>query len=224
VSVRPLIAMPRDAAASAERKATLASRFRACLELKLGLYLLLTSIFCVPYFAIQRLPWLHPHKFSSGYIDTAIGFHPVAIYAYQSAYLLIPMFPFLATTREDLLRFTKGFLWLCAVCFFAFLVFPVLGPRPEHAQGNRMTQIVFSYDKNLNVFPSLHVGLAVYSVLFGFTIARGCQQLRWLAMVGALWAGLIMISTVATRQHYFVDIPPAVALAWIAHRWVWLRA
>jgi membrane-associated phospholipid phosphatase len=100
----------------------------------------------------------------------------------------------------------------------------VLGPRPEHAQGNRMTQIVFSYDKNLNVFPSLHVGLAVYSVLFGLTIARGCQQLRWLAMIGALWTGLIMISTVATRQHYFVDIPPAVVLAWIAHRWVWLHA
>jgi membrane-associated phospholipid phosphatase len=117
----------------------------------------------------------------------------------------------------------KGFLLLCAVCFITFLVFPVLGPRLEYAQGNWMTQVVFSYDKNLNAFPSLHAGLATYSVLFGFTLAHGCHELRRLAWIGALWAGLIMFSTVATRQHYFVDLPPAMALAWIAHRWAWSR-
>lgn len=224
MNVRPLISVSGFVATRAEGKVVLASRFRACLELKLGLYLFLTIVFCLPYFTIQRVVWLHPHTFSLGYIDQAIGFHPNAIYAYQSAYLLIPMFPFLATRREELFRFMRGFLGLCAVCFITFLVFPVLGPRPEHAQGNWMTQVVFSYDKNLNAFPSLHAGLAVYSVLFGFSLTRGCQDLRWLAMIGTLWAGVIMVSTVATRQHYFVDLPPAVVMAWIAHRWAWSRA
>jgi hypothetical protein len=218
------MAMPRGVAAGAEEKATLTSRFRTCLKLKLGLYLLLSVIYCVFYFGIQRLPRLHPHTFSLGALDRAIGFHPSAFYAYQSIYFLIPLFPFLATTKEELLRYVNGLLLLCAVCFCTFLVFPVFGPRPEHAQGNPMMEFVFSFDKNVNAFPSLHAGLAVYSMLFGFALARESQELRWLAWIGALWAGVILISTLATKQHYFVDLPPAVILAWGAHRWAWGRA
>jgi membrane-associated phospholipid phosphatase len=224
VSATPSFAMPRDVAARTERHTTLTRRFRANLKLKVGLYLLLSSIFCAFYFGIQRLPWLHPRAFPLSYIDRATGFHPAAIYAYQSVFLLIPLFPFLTTTKNDLLRFVKGFLLLCGACFFTFLIFPVFGPRPENAEANRLMQVVFSYDKNLNAFPSLHAGLAAYSVLFGFSIARGNQELRWLAILGTFWAGLILISTIATKQHYFVDIPPAIFLAWLANRGAWAQA
>jgi hypothetical protein len=224
VSATPSFVMPRDVAVPAGQNATPTTRFLANLRFKTGLYLLLSGIFCVPYFGIQRLPWLHPRTFPLSYIDKAIGFHPAAIYAYQSVYLLIPLFPFLTTSKDDLLRFVKGFVPLCAFCFGTFLVYPVLGPRPEHAEVNQFVQLVFSLDNNLNAFPSLHVGLAVYSVLFGFRIARGNQGLRWLAIFGAVWAGLILISTMATKQHYFVDLPPGIFLAWLANRWAWARA
>jgi membrane-associated phospholipid phosphatase len=209
---------------SARKTSVLARRLRSCMKWKLLLYLVLTIVFCIPYFTIQRAAWLQPHIFSLGYIDQAIGFHPGAIYLYQSVYLLLPVFPFLAETRHELALFAKGFLLLCLVCFAVFLVFPVLGPRPQHAIGNRMMELLYSYDKNLNTFPSLHAGLAVYSAFFGFSLSRNCQELRWLVMAGTIWAVAILISTVATRQHYFVDIPPAIALAWIAHRWVWSRS
>ena len=224
MSVQPFIAMPPEVAAGAEQSSTIARSLIACFELKLRLYLVLSAVFCGPYFAIQRLAWLPPHVLSPNIMDRAAGFHPETIYLYQSVYLLIPVFPFLAGSREELFRYTKGFLWLCAVCFVTFIYFPVLGPRPESAQGNWMTQIVYTYDKNLNVFPSLHAGLAVYSVLFGFAISRIQPPLRKLAIVGAVWAGTIMVSTLTTKQHYFVDLPPAVVLAWIAHRWAWRRA
>jgi amino acid permease len=216
--------MPRDMAARTEENATLARRFRANLNLKIGLYLALSGIFCALYFGIQRLPWLHPRTFPLSFLDRATGFHPAAIYAYQSVFLLIPLFPFLATSKDDLLRFVKGFVPLSAACFLTFLILPVLGPRPENMQANRLIQMVFSFDKNLNAFPSLHAGLAAYSVLFGFRIARGSQELRWLAFLGAFWAGVILISTMATKQHYFVDLPPAILLAWLATRWAWASA
>jgi hypothetical protein len=221
VSATPLFAIGRDVAARAEQNAPLTSRLRIHLNLKLGLYVLLSSIFCVVYFGIQRLPWLHPRAFSLSYLDRAVGFHPAAIYAYQSVFLLIPLFAFLTTTKDDLFRFVKGFVPLCAVCFLTFLIFPVLGPRPENLETNRLMQMVFSFDTNLNAFPSLHAGLAAYSVLFGFRIAHGNQELRWLAIFGAFWILMILISTMATKQHYFVDLPPAIFLAWLANRWAW---
>jgi len=82
-----------------------------------------------------------------------------------------------------------------------------------------MTQFVFSYDRNLNAFPSLHAGLAAYSVLFGSATQSG----RLVAVCG-LWLVVIMFATLATKQHYFLDLPPALLLAWLAHRWAgWRR-
>jgi len=172
---------------------SLMQRVRAHIFLKLALYAVLSIAFCVPYFLIQRLPWIHPQTLPLTWIDEAVGYRPGAVYAYQSVYLLIPLLPFLAVEREDLFRFTRGFLFLCFMSFTIFLFLPVAGPRPEHAAGNWMTQFVFSYDRNLNAFPSLHAGLAAYSVLFGSAIQAG----RLVAVCG-LWLGVIMFATLAT--------------------------
>src|SRR5215831_5184864 len=126
----------------------LMQRVRANISLKLACYAVLTIAFCVPYFLIQRIPWIHPRTLPLTWIDEAIGYRPGAVYAYQSVYLLIPLFPFLAVSREDLFRFARGFQLLCFVSFTIFLLFPVAGPRPEHAAGNWMTRLVFSYDRN----------------------------------------------------------------------------
>jgi hypothetical protein len=197
----------------------LVDRVRVHFPLKLKLYLGLSIVFCVPYFVIQRLPWIHPRTLPLTWIDEAIGYRPGAIYAYQSVYVLIPLLPFVAITRDELSRYARGFLMLCTVSFTIFLLFPVAGPRPEQAAGNWMTQLVFSYDRNLNAFPSLHAGLAAYSVLFGSVTQAGR-----LVVICTLWLLVIMFATLATKQHYFLDLPPALLLAWLAHRWAgWQR-
>ena len=201
------------------RQTSLMQRIQAHLFLKLALYAALSIAFCVPYFLIQRLPWIHPRTLPLTWIDQAIGYRPGAVYAYQSVYLLIPLLPFLAAGREDLFRFARGFLLLSLVSFTIFLLLPVAGPRPEQAAGNWMTQFVFSYDRNLNAFPSLHTGLAAYSVLFGSATRPGR-----LVAVCSLWLVVIMFATLATKQHYFLDLPPALLLAWLAHRFAgWRR-
>lgn len=197
---------------------SLIQRVRTHLLLKLAFYLALSIVFCVPYFLIQRLPLIHPRTLPLTWVDEAIGYRPGAVYAYQSVYLLIPLLPFLATGREDLFRFSRGFLFLCLVSFTMFVLWPVAGPRPEHAAGNWMTKLVFSYDRNLNAFPSLHAGLAAYSVLFG----SATQPARLVAICG-LWLVVILFATLATKQHYFLDLPPALLLAWLAHRWAGRR-
>jgi hypothetical protein len=187
-------------------------------RLKLRLYLALSAAFCVCYFTLQRFPLLPTRALPLTALDRAIGFHPGAIYVYQSVYLLIPLFPFLATTRRQLTQYTRGFVWLCGVSFLIFLLVPVVCPRPDEATSVAMFQLMTSYDGKINTIPSLHVGLSVYSVLFGARLARDVPHLRPIVWIGAVWAATIAYSALATKQHYAVDVPPGAALAWMAHR------
>ena len=42
--------------------------------------------------------------------------------------------------------------------------------------------------------------------------------------LSALWGAAILYGTLATKQHWVADLPPAFALAWLAHRWAWRKA
>ena len=81
-----------------------------------------------------------------------------------------------------------------------------------------MFQQLTRYDGKTNTIQSLQVGIAVYSVLFGYQLSQTAQGLRPLVWIGAAWTVLIVYATLATKQHYAVDVPPAVVLAWVAHR------
>jgi membrane-associated phospholipid phosphatase len=44
----------------------------------------------------------------------------------------------------------------------------------------------------------------------------------WLLLsAGIVWAGAIAYAALATKQHYAIDVPAGVVLAWVAHRWSW---
>jgi hypothetical protein len=186
--------------------------------LKLELYLALSVAFCVLYFSLQRFPLFPPQTLPLTSLDRTIGFHPEAIYAYQSVYLLVPLFPFLAWTRQQLTQYTVGFAWLCGISFLIFALVPITCPRPDGETHITMFRLMTSYDGKINTIPSLHVGLAVYSVLFGYELSREAQGLRSLVWIGGAWTALIAYAALATKQHYVVDVPPAVVLAWVAHR------
>jgi membrane-associated phospholipid phosphatase len=187
-------------------------------QLKLEMYLALSVAFCVGYFSAQRFPLFPSQTLPLTSLDRAIGFHPRAIYLYQSVYLLVPLFPFLAWTRQQLMQYALGFVSLCGISFLIFVFVPIAGPRPDGDTGVAMFRLMTSYDGKTNAMPSLHVGIAVYSVLFGYQLSQIARSLRPLVWIGVAWTALIVYATVATKQHYAVDVPPGVLLAWAAHR------
>ena len=186
--------------------------------LKLALYLALSVAFCVGYFSAQRFPLFPSPTLPLTFLDHTIGFHPQAIYLYQSVYLLVPLFPFLAWTRQQLMQYALGFALLSGISFLIFMFVPIAGPRPDGDTGVAMFRLMTSYDGKTNTIPSLHVGIAVYSVLFGYQLSQTARGLRPLVWIGVAWTVLIMYATLATKQHYAVDLPPGAVLAWIAHR------
>jgi membrane-associated phospholipid phosphatase len=206
----------------------LRNRVRTHVREKIVVLLGLSVGICVPYFTLQRLDTFPPRSLPALPIDGWVSFEPDWIWAYLSIALLVPLAPILAMRKQDLARYAKGLTLLCLACFAAFLFFPVEGPRPEQIAGQHAVyELLVSWDRPSNSLPSLHAGLAVYSLLFVFRVLGpdlGPSGRIALGLAGALWGALILYSTLATRQHWALDLPAGVFLAGAAHALVWRDA
>ena len=97
-----------------------------------------------------------------------------------------------------------------ALSFCVFFFYPTTLPRPlVDAEGltAQAFQFLYSVDTASNCFPSLHVALACLAAL---GIA---EERARLATFAIFWAGLISLSTMTTKQHYFADVVAGVCVA-----------
>jgi len=199
---------------------SIATRLRAswrdkgvvCLALALGI--------CVPYFLLQRVQLAALVTVPATGIDRAVAFSPAWTPIYLSIAALVPMAPWLSADREAVRRYAWGLTMLCVPSFVLFALFPVAGPRPEQIAGGGLYELLASHDRPTNSLPSLHAGLTVYSLL---VIERAIGAQAGLALRAAMWAwgAAILFSTLATKQHQFLDLPPGVALAVAAYALAW---
>lgn len=202
----------------------LAGRLGRHLPAKIAVWLGLAVGICVPYFSLQRLHLAPIRSVPATPIDAWVGFWPALLAPYLSVALLVPLAPLLAADRDALRRYGWGLFWLCAPCFAIFALFPVHGPRPDIAPDHPLYRWLVSVDRPSNSLPSLHAGLTVYSLAFAFRVLRGDVPARTRALVvaaGSAWGALILYSTLATKQHWLLDLPPAALLALLAHGWAW---
>jgi membrane-associated phospholipid phosphatase len=201
-------------------RADVAARVTAHWQYKTALSVALTLLFCVPYFTLQRVTLFPVRTLDMTAIDRAVSFDPRWVWVYQSVYLLIAIIPWAVTSRPQLERYARGFLALSLVAFACFLFFPIAGPRPDTTPETGMFSWLVWYDKPTNAMPSLHVGLAAFTVFFGARATAGLLapaiRLR-LIVIGVLWVAAIAYAALATKQHYAVDLPAGVVAAWLAH-------
>jgi membrane-associated phospholipid phosphatase len=203
------------------------ARVRTELRLKVQLSAALALGFCVPYFVLQAMPLFPVRTLPLSSIDRAVGFSPGWIWVYQSVYLLLAGVPWLAGERGTLRRYARGFALLSVIGFICFLCVPIAAPRPADVPTTGMFGLLVSYDGVLNSLPSLHCALAAYSVLLARRLCResASAAVRVVVPVGlAAWCLAIAYATLATKQHYFVDVPPGILLAWLGDRWAWRSA
>ncbi|HVH19972.1 MAG TPA: phosphatase PAP2 family protein [Myxococcota bacterium] len=205
----------------------ISERLRAQLPAKIAVWLGLAVGICVPYFTLQRLELFPRRSVPVLALDRAIDFEPAWLWAYLSLALLVPLAPLLATRTDELARYARGLALLCLACFAAFLLVPVEGPRPALPPDHGAYRMLVAVDRPANSFPSLHAGLAIYSLLFAWRVVRDDLSLaarRAFAGGGGLWVALILYSTLATRQHWALDLPAGLALAYAAHALAWRSA
>lgn len=197
------------------------------LPLKLGLTGALLAGVSLGYFGVQQLRLAAPLAVAETWLDSgldrAVPFDPRWTGVYLSLYLLMPILPWATADRPSLLRYGRGFAALAGVSFLLFALLPVESPRPDTLPDQGLYRLLTSVDGTLNAFPSLHASLATYSWLYGRRLLAAAPAGARLALLGgfSLWVALIFYSTLATRQHWAVDLAAGALLAWACDRWAW---
>jgi membrane-associated phospholipid phosphatase len=188
-------------------------------RIKLWLFPALAIFYGGGYWYIQRHLCRLPIHFPMLAIDRWVPFSPEWISVYQSIYLMLPV-AFLAGTREDLRRFALGLVGFTLVIFTCFILVPVCGPRLASCPTTGMYGFLVRNDLPFNTFPSGHMASAAYFCCVAIQLTSG-RLCRICSVVFPIWVLLIAYSTMATKQHYFVDIPAGVLLGWVAQRVAW---
>lgn len=184
------------------------------------------AAFFVVYFLLLRHPVFTVHTMPLTVVDRWVGFHPEALPLYVSLWFYISLAPALLSDRRELLSYVAAAVALCVIGFAVFFFWPTTVPAfaldwPEHSAFGLLRRA----DAAGNASPSLHAAYAVFS---GFWFDRVWRELRAGAtfrVLNVLWCAGILYSTLATRQHVFLDLlagsilGAAVALA----NFRWLR-
>src|SRR5439155_8184900 len=148
-------------------------------------------------------------------LDHLVPLQPAWSLVYGS-HLVFLLLPVLVMRQEEQIRRTfLAYLMVWIVGYVCFLVYPTIASRPARVIGGGFfawsLRVIYSADRPRNCFPSLHVAHAFVSALTCYRIHRGVG-------IGAgLWAALIAVSTLFTKQHYVADVIAGLFLAWAAY-------
>lgn len=169
-------------------------------------------VFLLPmYFVIGQTTSAWPHYQPSFAVDRAMPLWPSWIVVYASLYVCAFLLPLLVVRGRALVRQTyKAYLFVMAVSYAGFLLYPTVAPRSEAIRvrdfADWLLQVFYDLDQPYGCFPSLHVA-------YSFVGAFACLRMdRPVGFAACLWAVLIAISTVYTKQHYAVDAAAGAAI------------
>jgi membrane-associated phospholipid phosphatase len=213
------IDMPAES--SADVRMSWLARIATLWREKLCLTMALNILFWSGYFFLSRHALFRTHLLLMTWLDDWAGFRPYPwAWIYESNFILVGVLPWLIISREELWRCVTGFILLAAVSFTIFVLFPVASPRPSDLGTNPLMLLIAQADGPLNAFPSLHASTLVYTValakrLFGRTL----NPVLFAALL--IWSALILFGTLATKQHYALDLLAGGLLGSIGDWAVW---
>lgn len=208
-------------ALSAESKLHFWRRLTTLWQVKLGLTAVLNVFFWVFYLFLSRHAFLPVHTLPMTFLDRWAGFQPhLWAWVYESNFLLVGIVPWLIDSQRELRRYAAGFALLSVVCFVMFVFFPVASPRPANLEASPFLIFITRVDGPLNAFPSLHAGSLIYTLAWARRLC-GARFNLWIAVLLLAWAALILFATLATKQHYAIDLLAGGLIGWAADWFAW---
>jgi membrane-associated phospholipid phosphatase len=196
-------------------------RIRSEWPLKLALTILLNAFFWTAYSFLSRQPLFPVRSIPLTWLDSAVAFEPTVWgWIYLSEFLATGSVPWLISTRADLRRYVIGLSALCGGSFLCFLFFPVAAPRPSSVALTGAGAFIAAWDGPFNAFPSLHAGFLVYTFALAWRLF-GRRAPTAACLGAAVWGGLILYATLATKQHYALDLLGGGVLGWAADWLAW---
>lgn len=149
-------------------------------------------------------------------LDHVLPVQPAWTLIYGSLYLAV-FLPMVVIHHEEHIRRT---LWAFVIVWISgsivWLCYPTILPRPAMTEiGGGFCawtlRIAYSWDAPYNCFPSLHVAQP-------FLAALTCNLVsRRIGFAALVWASLVAVSTLFTKQHYVADVIAGIILAGAAY-------
>lgn len=181
------------------------------------------TLFFWVYFWLLRNPRTEPWVVPVSWVDQWIGFMPAGFLAYASLWFYVSLPPALLADFRALVRFGAWTAGLCAFCLAIFWLLPTQTPsfaidwalHPELA-------FMKNLDAAGNACPSLHVATAVYSAIWLRQLLRTLRVPGLLYGLNVLHCFAIIWSTMAIRQHVFLDVVAGGFVGWV-FAWASLR-
>jgi membrane-associated phospholipid phosphatase len=184
------------------------------------------TAFFVAYFWLLAHPLHPPALMPLTAIDRLVGFQPVMLPLYLSLWFYVSFAPALLVDRRELVSYGLAAVALSVVGLGIFLLWPTAVRWPD-VDWSQHPAFAFlkSVDASGNACPSLHVAFALFSAVWFERVLRQMGAARSVHALNWLWCAGIVYSTMATRQHVFLDVlaGAALGLAVAAAHLRWLR-
>jgi len=148
-------------------------------------------------------------------LDDRIPFWPPSVLVYLICYLfwIVNYILIARQEKEEVCKFFTADFLSRVVCMVFYLAFPTTNTRPEVEAGgfwNFVMTFLYSVDAADNLFPSIHC-LVSWFCYAG--IRRRKDIPGWYRGFSAVFAIMVCISTLTTKQHVLLDVAGGVALA-----------
>ena len=168
------------------------------------------------YFVIGELTEAWPRHAPEVALDRLVPLQPAWVFVYASLYVFIGFLPLLVVRQRELFRRAlKAYLFVMIVAYVGFLLYPVVAPRPEQVLGEAFSAWSLlpptRSTRRTAAFLPLHVAYSFVSALTCSRVHRG------VGAAAQLWAALIGVSTLFTKQHYVVDVVAGALAAYVAY-------
>jgi membrane-associated phospholipid phosphatase len=169
-----------------------------------------TAYFCVFFFAYFYL-MRHPNSAVTVMpvtaVDEFIGFQPLALIPYLSLWIYVSLPAAIILKRRELIGYGWWLAGLCIAGLACFYFWPttVLVPTEEWRK-HASFSILLGVDAAANACPSMHVAVAVFSTCWLGFILRDLGVPVVLRVANWLWFVAIAYSTMAIKQHVFIDV------------------
>jgi len=135
--------------------------------------------------------------------EESVPLIPMTVWIYLSAFIQPLGAVWVLYRRPTLQEAARMMGAMITLSCLVFVLFPTTMARPPFQVADlstRMLAFLQSVDQPTNCFPSLHVSVCIACALATW------MERRLMGGMMLLWAGLIALSTLTTKQHYMLDI------------------
>lgn len=185
----------------------LVARFRVLAPLKAFGTMFFMLLFFMAYLQLLHDPVFAVTTMPLTAVDHWVAFEPPALLFYLSLWVYVSLPPALLPNRRILIGYGAWITLLCAIGLLIFLFFPTAVPTPHIDWSNYPEfSLLKGVDGTGNACPSLHVATAAFSGIWLHRLFRDMRCPGYFQIVNTLWCLAIVYSTMATKQHVFLDV------------------